>query len=150
MIKDVLLLDRTPEVEYINMALNYCKLSIDYKTSYLLKNIIELLAKSGGKVTIDDILAVKYEWEIWWQDYVSTHPDDEEDITGLDTTVTYSTKDPVTIRRLSKADDMANFIFELVNNGWREFKSTEYDYTKAWEKINSLLKEYNINVDDLC
>lgn len=62
---------------------------------------------------------------------------------------TFKSKDPKEIKRMSKADDMANFIFELVHNGWREFKGTDYDYGVAWKKINNLLKEYNIEIDDL-
>ena len=63
--------------------------------------------------------------------------------------VTFKTNDPQEIKRLSKADDMAIFIWELVHNGWRDFKHTDYDYEKAWEKIHELLSEHNINIDDL-
>jgi len=59
------------------------------------------------------------------------------------------TKDPMEAKRLSKADDMAGFIWELVNNGWREFKHTDYDYPKAWSKIHDLLDEYSLDIDDL-
>lgn len=48
-----------------------------------------------------------------------------------------------------KAEDMAFFIVELVHNGWRDFKGTNYDYHKAWDKINDLLDRYNININDL-
>ena len=51
--------------------------------------------------------------------------------------------------RCVKSLDMANFIFELTHNGWRDFKHTDYDYEKAWKKINALLEEHNINIDDL-
>ena len=61
----------------------------------------------------------------------------------------FTSKDPMEIHRLSKANDMARFIWELVHNGWREFKHTDYNYEKAWDKIHSLLEKYNINVDDL-
>lgn len=61
----------------------------------------------------------------------------------------FTSKDPMEIHRLSKANDMAMFIWELVHNGWREFKHTDYDYEKAWNKIHSLLEKYNINIDDL-
>jgi len=61
----------------------------------------------------------------------------------------FESDDPMVIKRLAKADDMAIFIWDLVNNGWREFKNTDYDYTKAWDKIHILLDEYNINIDDL-
>ena len=63
--------------------------------------------------------------------------------------VTIKSNDPQEIKRLAKCDDMANFIWELVHNGWREFKHTDYEYEKAWEKIHDLLNEYNINIDDL-
>ena len=62
---------------------------------------------------------------------------------------TFKSKDSQEIKRLAKADDMAMFIWELVHNGWREFKHTEYDYEPAWKKINDLLEEHNIIIDDL-
>ena len=62
---------------------------------------------------------------------------------------TFTTDDPMEIRRLSKADDMATFIWELVHNGWREFKHGDYDYKPAWDKIHELLEQFDINIDDL-
>lgn len=62
---------------------------------------------------------------------------------------TFTSEDPKEIQRLSKANDMALFIWELVNNGWREFKHTDYDYEKAWSKIHALLEEYKIDIDSL-
>ena len=59
------------------------------------------------------------------------------------------TTDEKEAKRLLKSTDMACFIFELVNNGWREFAETDYDYQKAWAKINELLEEYQINIDEL-
>lgn len=61
----------------------------------------------------------------------------------------FKTKDPIEAKRIYKADELALFIWELVHNGWREFKGTDYDYQPAWNKINRLLDEYNINIDDL-
>jgi len=52
-------------------------------------------------------------------------------------------------KRMLQSENMASFIWELVHNGWREFKHTNYDYTKAWSKIHELLEEYNIDIDDL-
>lgn len=63
--------------------------------------------------------------------------------------VTFRTNDPNEVKRLAKADDMAVFIWELVHNGWRDFKHTDYDYERAWDKIHELLEEYNINIEDL-
>ena len=63
--------------------------------------------------------------------------------------VTFETEDPQEIKRLAKADDMALFIWELVHNGWRDFKHTDYEYEKAWDKINELLSTHNIDIDDL-
>ena len=63
--------------------------------------------------------------------------------------VTFETEDPMEAKMLAKAPDMAMFIWELVHNGWREFKYTDYDYQKAWDKIRELLEEHNINIDDL-
>jgi hypothetical protein len=64
-------------------------------------------------------------------------------------TFTVTTNDPSEAKRLAKADDMAAFIWQLVHNGWRDFKHTDYDYEKAWGKIHELLDEYSINIDDL-
>lgn len=61
----------------------------------------------------------------------------------------FKSKDPYETKRLAKADDMASFIWELVHNGWRDFKHTDYDYQKAWDKIHELLDEHGINIDDL-
>jgi hypothetical protein len=61
----------------------------------------------------------------------------------------FRTDDPQEQKILVKANDMAMFIWELVHNGWREFKHTDYDYEKAWGKIHDLLEEHNINIDDL-
>ena len=63
--------------------------------------------------------------------------------------VTFKTNDPQEVKRLAKANEMALFIWELVHNGWRDFKHSDYDYEPAWEKIHELLQEYNINIDDL-
>jgi len=61
----------------------------------------------------------------------------------------FTSSDEQEIKRIAKSKDMALFIWELVHNGWREFKYTDYDYEPAWEKIHELLKEHNINIDDL-
>ena len=52
-------------------------------------------------------------------------------------------------KRLLKATDMASCLWEIVHNGWRDFKHSDYDYEPAWEKIRDIISEYNINVDDL-
>lgn len=62
---------------------------------------------------------------------------------------TFESEDSMEIKRLAKSSDMAQFIWELVHNGWREFKETDYEYEKAWDKIRKLLEEYNIDIDDL-
>lgn len=62
---------------------------------------------------------------------------------------TFSSSDSREINRLAKSTDIALFIFELVNNGWRDFKHTDYDYVPAWNKIHELLIEHNINIEDL-
>ena len=61
----------------------------------------------------------------------------------------FISEDPKEITRWSKADDMANFIWELVMNGWRDFKHTDYDYEPAWKKIRDLLEEHRIDIEDL-
>jgi len=39
--------------------------------------------------------------------------------------------------------------WQIIHNGWKDFKHTDYDYQKAWDKIREILEEYNIDVDDL-
>lgn len=62
---------------------------------------------------------------------------------------TFESEDPQEIRRLTKADDMANFIWELKHNAWREYKHTGRDHSEVFEQINDMLAEFNINIDDL-
>ena len=62
---------------------------------------------------------------------------------------TFESDDPVEIKRLSKSLDMASCLWEIVHNGWREFKHTDYDYDIAWNKIRDILSEHNIDVDEL-
>jgi hypothetical protein len=62
---------------------------------------------------------------------------------------TFETEDEDEAKRLTMANNMASFIWELVHNGWREFKHTDYEYEKAWEKINVLLEEHGINIDSI-
>lgn len=62
---------------------------------------------------------------------------------------TFTSEDLKEIKALAKSQDMASFIWELVHNGWREFKHTDYEYEKAWEKIHQLLEEHHIDPDDL-
>lgn len=52
--------------------------------------------------------------------------------------VTFTCDDLMDLRRLTKADDMAYFIFDLVHN---------FDSEK--DSIKDLLNEYDINIDDL-
>lgn len=63
--------------------------------------------------------------------------------------VTFKSDDPQEIKRLTKSLDMASFIWELVHNGWRDFKHTDYDYQPSWDKISELLNDHNIDIDDL-
>lgn len=53
------------------------------------------------------------------------------------------------IKRIVKSEEMASFIWELVHNGWRGFKHTDYDYKKSWGKIHELLEEHGIDIEDL-
>ena len=62
---------------------------------------------------------------------------------------TFTTTDYTEAKRLAKANDMANFIWELVHNGWRDFKHTDYDYEPAWNKIRQLLDDNGIDIEDL-
>ena len=61
----------------------------------------------------------------------------------------FETEDPQEMRMLAKAQDMASFIFELVNNSWREWKETSYEYEKYLDKINAMLEEHGIDITDL-
>ena len=61
----------------------------------------------------------------------------------------FESEDKMEILRIIKSNDMASFIWELVYNGWREFKETDYEYEKAWNKIDELLKLHDINIDEL-
>jgi len=63
--------------------------------------------------------------------------------------VSFKSNDPTEIKRLAKSADMAACLWEIVHNGWREFKHTDYDYQKAWDKIIDIISEHNIDVDDL-
>lgn len=63
--------------------------------------------------------------------------------------VKFKSNDPTEIKRLAKSADMAVCLWEIVHNGWREFKHTDYDYEKAWDKIRDIIYEHNIDVDDL-
>lgn len=63
--------------------------------------------------------------------------------------VIFESEEEQEIKRLAKASDMAMFIWELVHNGWRDFKHTDYDYQPYKDKIHELLEEYNINIDEL-
>jgi len=61
----------------------------------------------------------------------------------------FRSNDPTEIKRLAKSADMASCLWEIVHNGWRDFKHTDYDYQKAWDKIIDIISEHNIDVDDL-
>ncbi len=61
----------------------------------------------------------------------------------------FKTNDETEIKRLAKSTDMALCLWEIVHNGWREFKHTDYDDQKAWDKIIDIISEHNIDVDDL-
>lgn len=52
--------------------------------------------------------------------------------------VTFTCDDLMDLRRLTKADDMAYFIFDLV-----------YNFDSEKDSIKDLLNEYDINIDDL-
>ena len=52
---------------------------------------------------------------------------------------TFTTTDPQQAMRWAKADDMACAIWELVYNGWRQFKETDYDYETAWDVFRQTL-----------
>jgi len=63
--------------------------------------------------------------------------------------VIFETEDLQEAKRLVKSRDMAFALWEIVHNGWRKFKDTDYDYEKAWDVIRDILEDHNINVDDL-
>jgi hypothetical protein len=61
----------------------------------------------------------------------------------------FESDEPTEIKRLAKSTDMAKCLWQIVHNGWREFKHTDYAYEKAWDKIREIISEHNIDVDDL-
>jgi hypothetical protein len=61
----------------------------------------------------------------------------------------FTTDDPIEIKRIAKSNDLALAVWEIVHNGWREFKHSDYDYQKAWDKIHEILTDHNIDIDDL-
>jgi len=68
-------------------------------------------------------------------------------------TVNTETEDSadMTINRLAKADDMANMLWQLYHNFWREWKHDEskLNLDNMRKSLQELFDEYNINVDDL-
>ena len=63
--------------------------------------------------------------------------------------VTFESDDQTEIKRLVKSTDMALCLWEIVHNGWREFKHSDYDYEKSWNKIRDIISQYDIDIDDL-
>ena len=61
----------------------------------------------------------------------------------------FESDDQTEIKRLAKSTDMALCLYHIVHNGWREFKHSDYDYEKAWDKIRDIISEHNIDIDDL-
>ena len=59
------------------------------------------------------------------------------------------TEDKYEALRIVKSEDMAHALWQIVHNGWRQFKHTDYDYEKAWDAIREILDDYYINVDEL-
>ena len=61
----------------------------------------------------------------------------------------FESDDQTEIKRLAKSTDMALGLWDIVHNGWRDFKHSDYDYEKAWDKIRDIISEHNIDIDDL-
>jgi hypothetical protein len=49
--------------------------------------------------------------------------------------------------KMLMASRMSAFIWELVNNGWRDLDYSGYNYGPAWERIGELLNEYDIDIN---
>ena len=62
---------------------------------------------------------------------------------------TFTTTDPQQALRWAKADDMASALWELVNNKWRQFKETDFEYERAWDVIRETLEDHRIDVEDI-
>lgn len=62
---------------------------------------------------------------------------------------TFESDDQTEIKRMAKSTDMALCLWEIVHNGWRDFKHSDYDYEKAWDKIRDIISRYDIVIDDL-
>jgi hypothetical protein len=63
--------------------------------------------------------------------------------------VTFESSDPMEIKRLAKADDMAIFIWELVNNRIRNLSRSGVDCDPFVVLVNELLEEFWIDIDEL-
>lgn len=63
--------------------------------------------------------------------------------------VKFESDDPIEIKRLAKANDMAHCLWEIANNGWRKFKDTDIDYQGVWDVIHDIMVDNNINIEDL-
>ena len=62
---------------------------------------------------------------------------------------TFETDDPFEIKRLAKSEDMALCLWEIVNNTWQEFSTTDHGDKKTWDKINQIISNHNLDVYDL-
>lgn len=62
---------------------------------------------------------------------------------------TFTTTNKKEMLRIVKSENMAHFIWELMANGWRQFKHTDYDYEPAWQAIRELLREHEIDWEEL-
>ena len=60
-------------------------------------------------------------------------------------------EDRMSYKICNKAEDLANFVWELKHNFWREWKHDEEKFTldDYREALSDLLEEHNINIDEL-
>lgn len=63
--------------------------------------------------------------------------------------VTFESSDPMEIKRLAKAEDMAIFIWHLVHNRIRDLEKTGVDCDPFRVMVNELLEEFWIDIDEL-
>ena len=61
--------DRKDEIEYLRMALNMCKIGVDYPNADLIIRVQNRLKKLKGKYSIKDSVETLHEWEGDWDKY---------------------------------------------------------------------------------
>lgn len=67
--KDVAILDRKNDIENIRMSLNMVGIGVDYLSSDLLNETLNVLEKKQGNFSLDDGVEIERLWKIKWDKY---------------------------------------------------------------------------------